>query len=224
MAKPKVIFLDAVGTLFGVRGSVGKIYSAIAREFGVSTTSAAVNQAFYASFQASPPLAFGEISLMELPEREYAWWEAIARATFTQVGVIDQFEDFDAFFNRLYGYFALPDAWVLYPDVKKMLYRWQEIEEIELGIISNFDTRIYAILDTFGLMQFFKTITLSSVIGSAKPEPKIFQVALKKHHCAPNQALYIGDSVENDYKGAKAAGIKPYLLKREPLVEPKTSD
>jgi putative hydrolase of the HAD superfamily len=29
MTNPKVILLDAVGTLFGVRGSVGQIYSAI---------------------------------------------------------------------------------------------------------------------------------------------------------------------------------------------------
>ncbi len=36
MEKPKVIFLDAVGTIFGVKGSVGEVYSQIAAEFGVT--------------------------------------------------------------------------------------------------------------------------------------------------------------------------------------------
>jgi putative hydrolase of the HAD superfamily len=35
MQKPQVIFLDAVGTLFGLKGSVGAIYSQIAADFGV---------------------------------------------------------------------------------------------------------------------------------------------------------------------------------------------
>lgn len=38
MKKPKVIFLDAVGTLFGVKGSVGTVYSQIAQDFGVEVS------------------------------------------------------------------------------------------------------------------------------------------------------------------------------------------
>lgn len=223
MTKTKVIFLDAVGTLFGVQGNVGKVYGKIAREFKVQAPSDAINEAFYQSFSQASPLAFPDTPLMELPEREYQWWYDIAKITMESVGVLDQFDDFDHFFNRLYGYFALPDAWFVYPDVKKMLYAWRE-NDIELGIISNFDTRIYALLDVFGLTSYFKTITLSSVSGVAKPNPKIFQVALRKHHCAPNQAMHVGDSVENDYKGAKAAGLRPYLLKRDPIVIPNPDD
>ena len=37
---PQAIFLDAMGTLFGLRGSVGDIYGKIAQSFGVQVNSA----------------------------------------------------------------------------------------------------------------------------------------------------------------------------------------
>ncbi|MGB0560701.1 MAG: HAD-IA family hydrolase [Spirulinaceae cyanobacterium] len=249
MSKPQVIFLDAVGTLFGVRDSVGTIYSRIAQKYGVITAPQAVNQAFYESFQgAKRPLAFPDAPLAEIPELEYEWWQAIARRTFETVlvvppqileerdierreehitqflaqatpdpdaarGVLHHFNDFTSFFDDLYSYFSLADAWEIYADIPKTLEKWRR-EEVEMGIISNFDLRLHAVLEALGLRNYFKSITLSSVSGSAKPNPKIFALALRKHRCAPNRAWYIGDSVEHDYKGAKAAGLQPFLLKR----------
>ena len=55
---PQVIFLDAVGTLFGVAGSVGQIYSEIARQHGVRADAEELNQAFFRTFKAAPPMAF----------------------------------------------------------------------------------------------------------------------------------------------------------------------
>ena len=53
MQPPKVILLDAVGTLFGVRGSVGQVYSAIARKFGVKVPPSLLNDAFFQAFAAT---------------------------------------------------------------------------------------------------------------------------------------------------------------------------
>ena len=55
MKQPKVIFLDAVGTLFGVKGSVGKAYANIAGQFGVEVSETAVDAAFFKSFAAPWP-------------------------------------------------------------------------------------------------------------------------------------------------------------------------
>jgi len=51
MQRPKVIFFDAVGTLFGVKGSVGKVYSEMAQRFGVQVSDSTLDQAFLRSFQ-----------------------------------------------------------------------------------------------------------------------------------------------------------------------------
>lgn len=213
MDKPKVIFLDAVGTLFGVRGSVGEVYSAIARQMGVDVSSDVLNAAFFQSFKASNPLAFEGVDPVQIPQLEFQWWRAIAQATFAQAGVLHQFLDFTTFFAQLYEHFATANPWYIYPDVIPALTHWQK-QGIELGIISNFDTRIYAVLEHLQLKDFFSSITISSVSGTAKPNGQIFLLALQKHNCTAQQAWHIGDSLKEDYQGAKVAGIRAFLLQR----------
>mgnify|MGYP002777013204 FL=1 len=213
MQKPKVIFLDAVGTLFGVKGSVGEIYGTIAASFGVNVEPSQLNKAFFKSFKASPPLAFPNVESCQIPQLEYHWWKIIAYSTFTRVGAVEQFLDFDEFFNQLYHYFAQADPWFVYPDVKNALTRWQH-QGIELGIISNFDSRIDSVLKQLELESFFTSITISSETGFAKPHQHIFTTALEKHDCLPSQAWHIGDSPTEDYHGAKAIGITPFLINR----------
>lgn len=225
MEKPQAIFLDAVGTLFGVRGSVGQVYSKIAREFGVTVPneeleeeqwqafSQTLNRSFVQSFRAAAPLSFPHLDKLEIPEREYQWWQAVTRTTFEKTNLLEQFSDFEAFFNQLYGYFATAEPWCVYEDIVPSLKQWKE-DNIELGIISNFDSRIHAVLKSLDLEKYFQTITISSNAGAAKPDGKIFAIALEKHHCQPQQAWHIGDSFQEDYQGAKAAGLRAVWLQR----------
>ncbi|MGB3693105.1 MAG: HAD-IA family hydrolase [Spirulinaceae cyanobacterium] len=211
--EPKVIFLDAVGTLFGVQGSVGEIYRQIALDFGVDAPAEALNKAFFQSFKASQSLEFPEAKAPEIFELEFQWWQAIAQETFTIVGVAEQFGNFTAFFADLYAHFATAEPWYVYPDVLPALKQWQQ-KEITLGIISNFDSRLYGVLKALDLHDFFTSITISSQARAAKPRSEIFQAALAQHNCQATEVLHIGDSLKEDYYGAKAAGIRPFLLRR----------
>jgi putative hydrolase of the HAD superfamily len=213
MEQPKVIFLDAVGTLFGVRGSVGEIYGDIARQMGVDIPAESLNRAFFESFKIANPLAFPGVDSAQIPELEFQWWREIARGTFARGGGWEKFADFNAFFQQLYDYFATEEAWYVYPDVFPALQTWKT-QGIDLGIISNFDTRIYPVLERLELKEFFSSITISSLVGSAKPNEKIFAVALEKHNCISEQAWHIGDSIKEDYYGAKAVGMRAFLLER----------
>ena len=213
MQQPKVIFLDAVGTLFGVRGSVGQAYSKIASRFGVEASPTALNDAFFQAFSTAEPLVFPETHPEEIPQCEFEWWRVIALRTFQQVGVLNQFEDFTDFFDQLYNYFATAEPWFIYPDVMPALSAWRRVG-IQLGIVSNFDSRIDLVLKALKLEEFFVSVTISTQVGAAKPEPKIFATALEKHHCNPQEAWHIGDSLKEDYQGAKAAGLRAILLER----------
>jgi len=162
MQKPQVIFLDAVGTLFGVKGSVGAIYSQIAADFGVQVAAEPLERSFLAIFPTSPPLAFPKVEPAQIPQLEYRWWRSLTGAVFNDLGYLERFPDFEAFFGELYHHFATAEPWVLYEDVIPALRLWQ-IQGIELGIISNFDSRIYQVLAELGLEYFFRSITISSV-------------------------------------------------------------
>lgn len=214
MERPKVIFLDAVGTLIGVKGSVGEVYSQIAQEFGVEVSANILNTKFIQSFKAAPPPIFLDADNQDIPQHEFDWWQLIAFNTFEGAGVIKQFSDFPAFFSELYIHFGTAEPWFVYPDVLPALVNWRRLG-IELGVVSNFDSRIYSVLQSLGLRDFFTSITISTQVRAAKPDPQIFAVALGKHDCQPEAAWHIGDSVAEDYNGAKAAGLRGIWINRE---------
>ncbi|HSM82905.1 MAG TPA: HAD family hydrolase [Nodosilinea sp.] len=214
LPQPRVIFVDAVGTLFGVKGSVGEIYATLARQHGIDTDPALINQAFFKAFRAAPEMAFPGSDLAMVPEQEYRWWRVIAQQTFSSAGVLDRFVDFDGFFADLYSYFATAEPWVIYPDVPAALERWRR-RGIALGIISNFDTRLYQVLEELNLANFFSSVTLSSEAGAAKPDPLIFATALQKHRCDASQAWHLGDSKAEDIDGATAAGLRGVWVRRK---------
>jgi putative hydrolase of the HAD superfamily len=213
MPKPRVLFLDAVGTLFSVKGSVGEVYSQIASEFGVQISSATLNQAFLQSFKAAPRPAFPSAEVQDIPQHEFEWWYAIARETFKITGALEKFTDFDTFFSELYIHFGTAEPWFVYPDVIPSLKNWRS-QGIELGIISNFDSRIFSVLQALELRDYFDSITISTQVGAAKPEAKIFGIALAKHNCPAEEAWHVGDSKDEDYHGAKAVGMRGVLITR----------
>jgi putative hydrolase of the HAD superfamily len=213
--EPKVIFLDAVGTLFGVKGGVGEIYRQVAALSGVSVSAERLDLAFRESFSGAPPLAFPGVARERVTELERRWWGEIVRSTFESAGYLDRFADFERFFGHLYECFATAEPWTLYPDVPPSLERWRE-RGIELGIVSNFDSRIEAVLRALEIERHFHSITISSLTGAAKPDPRLFREALAKHDCPAGRAWHIGDSRREDYEGAKAVGMRAILIARHP--------
>jgi len=173
-----------------------------------------LNQSFLQSFRAAGMPAFGDIDRTEIPAREFEWWLAIATNTFQQAGVLEQFSDFAEFFAVLYRHFATAAPWVVYPDVLPALKRWQQLG-VPLGILSNFDSRLYAVLEALALADFFESVTISTEVGAAKPDPRVFAIALQKHNCLPSVAWHIGDSFEEDYQAAKAVGMRGIWLRRQ---------
>jgi putative hydrolase of the HAD superfamily len=220
LAQPKVIFLDAVGTLFGIRGSVGEIYQRFAAAAGVMVDAEALNKAFFQSFAAAPRAAFPGVPGDQIPALEYAWWRAVAARSFEQVEVLPQFPNFDQFFRPLFDHFLTAEPWALYPEVPEILTCWRSAG-IQLGVLSNFDSRLQPVLAALEISQFFGSVTISTAVGAAKPEAKIFRMALAQHHLAdlPAEqsalAWHIGDSWKEDVVGAHGAGLTPIWLNRD---------
>ena len=211
---PNVIFLDAMGTLFALKSSVGEIYQEYAFLHGVTVDAKLLNSAFISSFKSAPPLAFCATELESIKQQEYIWWKNVVQITLAQIGVLENFSNFADFFQDIYLYFATKEPWYVFDDVVPTLQLWQQ-QGIQLGIISNFDTRLITVLKLLNLEQFFTSLTISSAVGFAKPNQNIFEIALKKHNVIAEQAWHIGDSIIEDYQGAKNAGISSFWLNRD---------
>ena len=210
---PKVIFFDAMGTLFDLKSSVGEIYQQFALKHGVKTDANSLNKAFIKSYQAAPSLAFSLHESQTFSQQEFMWWKSVVQMTFMQLEVLDRFGNFTDFFQELYQHFATNKPWYIYPDVVPCLQYWQQ-QKVELGVISNFDSRLITILKALDLEQFFTSTTISSVAGFAKPDHNIFKIALNKHGIVARQAWHIGDNKNEDYLGAKNTGIHAFWLNR----------
>ena len=84
--------------------------------------------------------------------------------------------------------------------------------DYRLAVISNADGRIRDVLTRAGLAEFFDQITDSRLVGCEKPHPRIFQSALQGMNARPEEALYVGDIYDIDYRGATGAGMRAVLL------------
>lgn len=213
MSRPKVLFFDAAGTLFHVKGSVAEIYISYAERYGVKRTDdllAKVRAAFARAFQDAPPPAFAVSDPTEIKRCERLWWFDIVHNVFYRVGMFDRFDDY---FDEIFEAFAGPAHWVLFPETVKVLERLRDMD-IELGIISNFDTRLFSVLRGLGIADLFDTVTLSSLAHAAKPSPQIFQTALDQHVVEPEEAWHVGDSLGDDVEGARLAGLHAVWLDR----------
>ena len=81
--------------------------------------------------------------------------------------------------------------------------------------IPEFKKDLEHVLEKLRLKKWFDVVVGIDSCNSAKPAKEIFLHALTKIGVQPHEALFIGDSVETDYKGAMNVGIKPFLIDRE---------
>ncbi|WP_287129666.1 HAD-IA family hydrolase, partial [Candidatus Cyanaurora vandensis] len=196
----KAVFLDAAGTLIGVKGSVGEIYRQVAQDWGVDLDAAVLQQQFRQACQAVPPVDFSRGD-WEAAERQ--WWYGVVWQT---VGG-EQFPDFAGYFAVLYDRFAQGEAWEPYPEVVAVLTVLQA-RGLPLVVVSNFDQRLIQVLRELGLSSYFQAVVYSSLVGHAKPDPAIFTYALARVQLRPAQVLHVGDSRRADLLGAQQAGLR----------------
>ncbi|WP_375416023.1 HAD family hydrolase [uncultured Hymenobacter sp.] len=84
-----------------------------------------------------------------------------------------------------------------------------------VGIVTNNRTAVQQdTLAALDLDRWVEELVTSEAAGVAKPDPRIYHVALERLGCRPEQAVMVGDSWENDVVGALAAGIRPVWLNR----------
>ncbi|MGH8977220.1 MAG: HAD family hydrolase [Acidimicrobiia bacterium] len=90
---------------------------------------------------------------------------------------------------------------------------------VRLGIVSNSDGTVEQQLRAFEIAQTgpgagieVEVVVDSSVAGVAKPDPRIFAIALAAMGIAPEGAWYVGDTPAFDVDGAHNAGLHPLLL------------
>ncbi|HYR90246.1 MAG TPA: HAD-IA family hydrolase [Terriglobia bacterium] len=199
--KFRAVLFDAAETLFTTRGSVGEIYGSIAREYGSQAAPEVIQAAFVRHFRGAGPIS---------TENQKQWWRDVVFRVFSDVGMV---ENFDEFFNKVYDRFRDSQGWILFPETREVLDHLKRFS-IKIGVISNFDDRIYSVMRSLDILSYFDSVTISSQTGYCKPDPRIFEAAIRALGVPASDILLVGDSLRDDVEAGKRAGLTAVLMDR----------
>ena len=124
-------------------------------------------------------------------------------------------EDFLRMTNHFFS--IIPDA----DKMVKTLAAWYPLTIVSNGFVES----QYLKFRKSGLEPYFTHIILSEEVGAQKPNPRIYEEALRINGITADEALMIGDSYTSDVEGARAAGIDQMWFRRQdtPLTEGQTA-
>jgi HAD superfamily hydrolase (TIGR01549 family) len=83
-----------------------------------------------------------------------------------------------------------------------------------LGLVSNFTCAsvVHVGLQKLGIRDYFDAVLVSQDFGWRKPSSKVFQEILRRLNVAGEEAVYVGDSPQEDIKGAQSVGMKTVFI------------
>jgi putative hydrolase of the HAD superfamily len=205
----KTIFFDAAGTLIHLPKSVGHHYAYVGERIGLRLQATALDRAFAASWKETPqrPAIDGPRD-----DDDKGWWRELVNRVLNRVAPSVSELDRNAFFEAVYGHFAEPGVWDLYPEVIDVLDTLHR--RYQVAVVSNFDGRLRMILEHLGVSKFFAHVFVSSELGADKPDPEIYRRALRLSAARPNETLHVGDDPVRDWEGGSAAGLEVFRLER----------
>ncbi len=83
----------------------------------------------------------------------------------------------------------------------------------QLGIIANQPEQIVGYLKHRGLLNYFRVLGISDVVGYRKPDKALFQWALQQARSEPENCVMIGDRIDHDVLPARSLGMRTILAR-----------
>jgi len=204
----KAVIFDYIGTLVNCRNytmdaSKQKLYNALVAEAFIFS-----EKNFLDAYNLSHE-KYRKIRYEELREVTNAVWvaEALCRLGF-EVKVDDA--RVKAALNFFFQDFI--DTLTLRDGARKLVK--QARGQYKVALISNFTYApvIYKSLRKMGLSEFFNVVVVSEEVGWRKPSSQIFKYTLNKLQIQASDAVYIGDSPNEDIRGATQVGLKTVFV------------
>lgn len=93
----------------------------------------------------------------------------------------------------------------LYPEAREVLQALYG--RYKLGIIANQSAGTEERLVQYGIRDYFDVVVASAEAGIAKPDKRIFKLAISQAGCSIREACMIGDRLDNDIAPAAEMGM-----------------
>jgi len=200
--KIKAVLFDLGGTLVKT-SSIPEVMKKILETYDIERSTEEIEQARKAADE--------HVDIEELPVLGDEFWVRWNTQILEHIGILKNVPFLAEKITKLWWHHANVE---LYPDAEKTLKSLKQ-SGLKVGLITNgLESDVREILPKVGLTEFFDVEVASNTVGKMKPNREMFLHALKKLEVLPQEALFIGDMLEQDYKGAKKSGLKALLIDR----------
>ncbi len=205
---PHALLLDALGTLVSLEPPAPRLRHELAERFGIEVSEAqaaralATEIAFYRSHLDDGRDASSLVAL----RRRCAEVLRAALPSSSALAALDAGELTEALLGSLH--------FTAFPDARPALETARSRGRL-LIVVSNWDISLVEVLGRLELAPLLDGIVTSAQVGAGKPSPRIFGRALELAGVSARECLHVGDSLEEDIAGARAAGIAAILIRRD---------
>ena len=224
MARTRAVLLDALGTLVELAEPAPRLRAALLERAEIDVGPAVAERGFAAEIEyyLANQMRGRDRAGLELLRDDCA--TAMREAMLARLDELAAEAGGDATAER----FAIHDAldhgtvraamlaaleFATFPDVLPALCELRG-RGLRLVVVSNWDCSLPEWLDRAGIGALIDGSISSAVVGEAKPAPAVFEAGLRLAGCDAAEALFVGDSVDNDVRGAQAAGLRAVLVQR----------
>ncbi len=207
---PKAVFFDLDGTLRHSVPSGSDVFTDYVMTLGLQVDEEARLQAMrweHLYWAYSVDL---RDDLLAHSENTENFWIEYSRRRLVALGASpERAVEFAPSVSKHMGEFYKPES-IIPDDVRRTLPQLKEAGYI-LGVISNRDKPFQELLHEHGIGEFFDFSLAAGEVNTFKPEPEVFEHALRRVNLSPRDAVYVGDNYYADVVGARRAGLQPIL-------------
>ncbi|HQQ77383.1 MAG TPA: HAD-IA family hydrolase [Thermoanaerobaculia bacterium] len=206
----RAVFFDAGDTLLRADPPVEEVYRGAFARYGVRAQAEEVHAAVHATWRDV------DLARERGEERwggaggEAGFWRRFVGTVFTRVGGGAMPEPL---LGELVAHFGAERHWAVYPETRGVLAALRAAG-LRLVIVSNWDSTLPSLLERLGLAAAVDDVVVSALLGVSKPARGIFDEAVRRAGVTHAEALHVGDSLTDDYHGARDAGLSSLLLDR----------
>ncbi|MEZ4753558.1 MAG: HAD family hydrolase [Bdellovibrionota bacterium] len=214
----KAIIFDVDQTLIDV-ADMGSLYSASFAKFGVQAQPGKELDDYLheAWKQIRSQYLCKDTSFKTDCKREKETWKDYTRIL---CSYYKEPRDFENFFEDIYNAFAHGSSRIVTPSVIEFITKAKGLGK-KIGALTNNDGRTLTVMHDLNIAKYFDCVAIACEIGWKKPSVESFQLTAEILNLPVSDCLYIGNSIELDYEGARNAGMQAILfdLQESPVPE-----
>jgi HAD superfamily hydrolase (TIGR01662 family) len=206
----KAVFFDLDGTLRHSVPSGGEVFTDYVITLGLKVDEEARLRALrWEHLYWASSIDLRDDLLAHSFDTENFWIEYSRRRLIALGASLEQASEYAVKASVHMGEFYRPQS-IIPEDVRRTLPQLKQAGYI-LGVISNRDKPYQDLLNDHDIGEFFDFSLAAGEVNIFKPEPGVFEHALRRVNLSPKEAIYVGDNYYADVVGARRAGLQPIL-------------